>query len=932
MKKYRRSLIYSFILLLFAAVLPHSAKTVSATVNQTRIHFISINSPSDAILLESNGHYGMVDCGEDWAYPDGSDPKYPLVSGIDTTSGSEQQVIHYLKSVGVKKLDFIIATHTHSDHMGGVDDILYHFPVDRLYALEYDDSFLDYSVPNQTGWDNQYCYDNMIRAAKSTGVTLIQDNELASEDVRNFSLGEMQIELLNWQRPTNEDGSKTGASFNENCSCLVTKIEAYGKTALLTADIGDENQKTDADGNIIEDGTSTKIIKYLSGEPWPTAIPTPTPTPEATESPTPSATITESPVPSATVTESPVPSATVTESPVPSATVTESPVPDEVTDIPVPSAATDMPLSLDDSTDMEPVSYDSVLSDTQDSSNIPEAVYTASSSQDLAAQTASAPQDPAIQTASAPQEIPVYDTNVNNTPAQSDDEIEVSESDDHVFDVTKRSIDPQLSSKPLKIDLLKLNHHGRSSENPGYYLSALNPDIAIGTGYSGWVENTSEVDYLSNAQRYYTIGNSAAVVCTFSSSKISVNYSTLSEEIYAIDDSLYYFDNYGRTKSIGWVTYKGNQYYVIDKQGRVATGITSILGKTYCFDADGRLVKNQWHTDGGFFYYFGNDGAMLTDCWFDNYYIDANGHRVQDTPTATWQKNATGWWYQFADGSYAADKFLYINQSLYYFNKQGYMQTGFFQKNGSMYYGTTYGLATGWNKINNVWYHMDLTSRKIATSWLWLDNTWYYFSNAGVMQTNWQYINRTWYFLDASGSMKVGWLYNGGKWYYLQSSGAMKTGWLLLNNTWYYLSGSGAMQTNWQYIDRTWYFLDSSGSMKIGWLYNSGRWYYLQPSGAMKTGWLLLDGQWFYLSGSGAMVVSWQTINREKYYFNQSGLMQTGWVKLGNNWFYFSSGGPMQTGWIFLDNAWYYLQSNGVMASNTVINGYRLDSSGRWIH
>lgn len=44
----------------------------------TKIHFISLNSSTDAILLESNGQYGMVDSGEDWEYPDGSDERYPL--------------------------------------------------------------------------------------------------------------------------------------------------------------------------------------------------------------------------------------------------------------------------------------------------------------------------------------------------------------------------------------------------------------------------------------------------------------------------------------------------------------------------------------------------------------------------------------------------------------------------------------------------------------------------------------------------------------------------------------------------------------------------------------------------------------------------------------------------------------------------------------
>lgn len=70
-------------------------------------------------MLESNGHFGMVDSGEDRDYPSGSTgSKYPYRYGITTNEGYEQQVVHYLKQLGVEKLDFYIATHAHSDHIG----------------------------------------------------------------------------------------------------------------------------------------------------------------------------------------------------------------------------------------------------------------------------------------------------------------------------------------------------------------------------------------------------------------------------------------------------------------------------------------------------------------------------------------------------------------------------------------------------------------------------------------------------------------------------------------------------------------------------------------------------------------------------------------------------------------------------------------------
>ncbi|SNE20567.1 choline binding protein E CbpE [Streptococcus pneumoniae] len=38
-----------------------------------KIHFINVQEGgSDAIILESNGHFAMVDTGEDYDFPDGS--------------------------------------------------------------------------------------------------------------------------------------------------------------------------------------------------------------------------------------------------------------------------------------------------------------------------------------------------------------------------------------------------------------------------------------------------------------------------------------------------------------------------------------------------------------------------------------------------------------------------------------------------------------------------------------------------------------------------------------------------------------------------------------------------------------------------------------------------------------------------------------------
>ncbi|MCG4743520.1 MBL fold metallo-hydrolase [Eggerthella lenta] len=139
----------------------------------THIHILPF-AGTDAIVLESNGRFGIVDSGEDSDYPDGSDPRYPLRPGIVKGSGVEDAVVAYLKNLGVNSgnLEFYLGTHPHSDHIGSADEIIREFRPQRVYLAEYQDSFIS---DEARLWDNQYVYDRAIAAAKETGAILIQN-------------------------------------------------------------------------------------------------------------------------------------------------------------------------------------------------------------------------------------------------------------------------------------------------------------------------------------------------------------------------------------------------------------------------------------------------------------------------------------------------------------------------------------------------------------------------------------------------------------------------------------------------------------------------------------------------------------------------------------------------------------------------------------
>lgn len=177
-----------------------------------------------------------------------------------------------MQQLGVEHLDFYIATHSHSDHIGSGDEILDHFPTDCLYIGRYDDSYMlgahgtdpndPYYYPEAKEsylWDNQYVYDNLMYAAKRNGVQIITDLDLdENAEYRNFQMGDMNISIMNYERERDEEGNIIPVA-SENDNSLVVKIEAFGKNTLLTSDIDPTN------------GDTGKIADQLIKELWDTA-------------------------------------------------------------------------------------------------------------------------------------------------------------------------------------------------------------------------------------------------------------------------------------------------------------------------------------------------------------------------------------------------------------------------------------------------------------------------------------------------------------------------------------------------------------------------------------------------------------------------------------------------------------------------------------
>ena len=83
----------------------------STEIKATSVHYIDTGN-SDAILIKGD--------------------KNVLIDGGD--NDDEQKVVNYLKSQGVNELAYVIATHNHADHIGGLDEVVKDIKVDHVFV------------------------------------------------------------------------------------------------------------------------------------------------------------------------------------------------------------------------------------------------------------------------------------------------------------------------------------------------------------------------------------------------------------------------------------------------------------------------------------------------------------------------------------------------------------------------------------------------------------------------------------------------------------------------------------------------------------------------------------------------------------------------------------------------------------------------------
>lgn len=103
---------------------------------QLNVLFINIGQGT-SVLIEKNGNYLLYDTGD---------------------NDKEELMVRTLKEHNIKKIDVVIGSHPHADHIGGLDDVIDNFDVKKLY------------MPKVT--TNTKTFESVLLSAKKKGLKI----------------------------------------------------------------------------------------------------------------------------------------------------------------------------------------------------------------------------------------------------------------------------------------------------------------------------------------------------------------------------------------------------------------------------------------------------------------------------------------------------------------------------------------------------------------------------------------------------------------------------------------------------------------------------------------------------------------------------------------------------------------------------------------
>lgn len=225
--KYSNYKLFKLILPLFIIILSlflYQTNDTSNYKNQMTIHYIDVGQ-GDCILIQVNNKNLLIDSGP---------------------SSNRKSLLDYLENLNIKKLDYIIATHPHEDHIGNMDTIIRRYNIGSFYSPKVTHSSTTFENMISSLVDKNLKINILnrgvtgINLGENTSVSVYSPLEnLYSDNLNDYS-PIIKITFLNNSFLFTGDAEisteNTVLSQNENLKCDILKIGHHGSSTSTSPD------------------------------------------------------------------------------------------------------------------------------------------------------------------------------------------------------------------------------------------------------------------------------------------------------------------------------------------------------------------------------------------------------------------------------------------------------------------------------------------------------------------------------------------------------------------------------------------------------------------------------------------------------------------------------------------------------------------------
>lgn len=213
-KKRKKILTFIIILVIFSVIVNRytsiSYNTITVTQynseDELQIHIIDVGQ-AESILIVQDGFTMLVDSGDNFTGDD---------------------VVKYIKNLGIDKIDIFLITHFHRDHAGGAHKIISSLDVKKIVCHK----FSDLSTMQERFW---YIDMSISRSIRETfgSMSIFMESACENNKLKNFDVGDAKVYTL----------SQNNDAVNVNNKSIVFKLVYGGFSMLFMADAESEVEK-----------------------------------------------------------------------------------------------------------------------------------------------------------------------------------------------------------------------------------------------------------------------------------------------------------------------------------------------------------------------------------------------------------------------------------------------------------------------------------------------------------------------------------------------------------------------------------------------------------------------------------------------------------------------------------------------------------------